>query len=959
MSARGRISIKDNVTCVLKSVKKEQTAFRKDVYKTKKAMQKAYDKKRILKIETAPANKAIKRIRKKLNPIRKKLVKLIAIKDMAKGKINKIKAGLKALSKFSARPIVKLKNKIGSKISKIKSKLAKLKSGIKIPIAVGAIAGFTAITAGLKSSISGGMTLEKQKISMEHFIGATNKDMDASAVKGVAEKFTSDLRENANVTPFETGEIMKAGSRAIAIASGNTKEAMGLVKLAEDMAAASGGTKTVSDAIEALADAKMGETERLKEFGFKVGAKEFDKKGFSGVTKDLNEFYGGASEKLSKSGAGILSTIRGKLKSNFSDFGLKLVEKLKPMLSGVVGLIDKYAPKFDKFGTLIANGIMKGVDFVQKLKPIFNDVFSGITSSLTNSVPILTDTATNIYNAIVPTISSITDTLSVVIPAIIPVISTVVSSVSEIMAKASPVIAGIVSIIGSTISTLAPTFRTIFDQIGKKVGVVLDFVASKMGFIHNVFDTVVPIISDILVTSWGVISPVIDIAIGAFKVLWSVVEFVFPAVKNVIESVWHAIKPVVEGISKGLDTVAKGWEWLVGKVTGENARQRAISSSSRASNSRSYYNNSKQRTSYNNYYSRSSYKSSSYGATRIGKNELGTDNWRGGLTLVGEKGAELVDLPKGSRILPNKTSARLLNSNYFSSDNNSKNSRVDSHKNSYINKTIAYKAKKTKRDSNYFSNKNNTNTIKKDFNSHLTNTVIGKNELGTNNWKGGLTLVGEKGVELVDLPKGSRILPNKTSARLLNSNYFSSDDNSKNSRLDSYKNSYINKTIAYKPKKTYVNIDRSLNNGSSEIIKNNRSDKLSYIFNEKTKRDSNYFSNKNNTNTIKKDFNSHLTNTVMGKNELGTNNWKGGLTLVGEKGAELVDLPKGSRILPNKITSTLFGGNTKNNSSKNEQNINITIPKLADTIIVREESDIDKIGEKLVEAIKLDKLITA
>lgn len=36
----------------------------------------------------------------------------------------------------------------------------------------------------------------------------------------------------------------------------------------------------------------------------------------------------------------------------------------------------------------------------------------------------------------------------------------------------------------------------------------------------------------------------------------------------------------------------------------------------------------------------------------IGNNAEGTDNWRGGLTWVGERGKELVNLPKGSQIIP-------------------------------------------------------------------------------------------------------------------------------------------------------------------------------------------------------------------------------------------------------------------------------------------------------------------
>ena len=34
----------------------------------------------------------------------------------------------------------------------------------------------------------------------------------------------------------------------------------------------------------------------------------------------------------------------------------------------------------------------------------------------------------------------------------------------------------------------------------------------------------------------------------------------------------------------------------------------------------------------------------------------GTDNWRGGLTWVGENGPELVNLPKGSQVFTNQES---------------------------------------------------------------------------------------------------------------------------------------------------------------------------------------------------------------------------------------------------------------------------------------------------------------
>jgi methyl-accepting chemotaxis protein len=45
---------------------------------------------------------------------------------------------------------------------------------------------------------------------------------------------------------------------------------------------------------------------------------------------------------------------------------------------------------------------------------------------------------------------------------------------------------------------------------------------------------------------------------------------------------------------------------------------------------------------------------------RIGRNALGTSNWRGGLTWVGEEGPELLDVPAGSRIIDNRRSMQLV-----------------------------------------------------------------------------------------------------------------------------------------------------------------------------------------------------------------------------------------------------------------------------------------------------------
>lgn len=100
----------------------------------------------------------------------------------------------------------------------------------------------------------------------------------------------------------------------------------------------------------------------------------------------------------------------------------------------------------------------------------------------------------------------------------------------------------------------------------------------------------------------------------------------------------------------------------------------------------------------------------------------------------------------------------------------------------------------------------------------------------------------------------------------------------------------------------------------------------------------------------------------------GTQNWVGGLAQINEKGGEIVDLPKGTRVYPHD-KSVSIAKNTSNTKlaildrrlakleagkgkSDGKKEINITIPKLADKIIVKDKTDIDEIADKIATNLK-------
>lgn len=77
----------------------------------------------------------------------------------------------------------------------------------------------------------------------------------------------------------------------------------------------------------------------------------------------------------------------------------------------------------------------------------------------------------------------------------------------------------------------------------------------------------------------------------------------------------------------------------------------------------------------------------------------------------------------------------------------------------------------------------------------------------------------------------------------------------------------------------------------------------------------------------------------------GTDYWQGGIVQISEKGGEIVDLPSGSRVYPHDESVRIARQDGRKNYS-------IAIAKLADSIVVREETDIDKIAEVIVKRIE-------
>lgn len=522
----------------------------------------------------------------------------------------------------SAREAIKkpfkmaMDNKIFKTISKIKSKIGELgkkltkfaskpfnislklaKSGFSALKTIGgAVAGLGASTgAGLLGMAKMGSDLEQQKISMTHFLGGDKK---------ASSDYLKQLRDNANATPFETGEVVQAGTRAVQIAEGDTTKGMEFVKLAEDMAALNPG-KTISDAMEALADANMGEMERLKEFGFKGSKEEFDNangdlfKMKSNSGKTLQEMYQGGAGKLAGSAKGKLSTFTGKVKSGLQDAGLKVIDKLAPALDRLIPIAD-----------VLSETIMSLTD---KALVYFEDLFSQFGNIGKDLMPILQD----VFGAIKPI-------------------------VMDILNGVGPFIKGTIDMIKPVLEQIAPILTAVWSALGVLVQPLVNLGSTLMPIFASALSYIAPIVNGIVTPAFEMIGSFINnFVVPCLNALWSAIEPVLTPAIEILSAAFEAISPVVDVVTSVLGKLGEVIGGAISKISGLVGKAwSGIKSVGKA-----IYNG---------------FTQSGAGPNDPDNYATGTSFAIGGLARINERGEELIDLPRGARVYPSGKTNQML-----------------------------------------------------------------------------------------------------------------------------------------------------------------------------------------------------------------------------------------------------------------------------------------------------------
>lgn len=190
-----------------------------------------------------------------------------------------------------------------------------------------------------KSTLGAAMNFEGYEVAMRHWLDGNKKQAD---------ELVSWMGRFADSTPYSSAELFPALSRGIGISGGDVKLAQDYLTLASDMAALSGGHRTVADAMEAIGNAQMGEFTMLQGFNVNMNKEKFDSLGgsmsklFNYLYEGGDDFLGfkGGAEDFSNTTSGLLMMIRGYTSTLFREAGIGIRDSMKPRLQVIADWLD-------------------------------------------------------------------------------------------------------------------------------------------------------------------------------------------------------------------------------------------------------------------------------------------------------------------------------------------------------------------------------------------------------------------------------------------------------------------------------------------------------------------------------------------------------------------------------------------------------------------------------------------
>ena len=708
------LSVKDNVSGVMKQAKESATGFRGEVEKAKKELKKLDNQKvkeKELRIKNSAAYQAIEGVKKKLEPLSKKTVEIKAKQEAAVDKIKMVKSHL---DKIKSSKVVQ----IGVKGA---GAAAKALAGLAL---AGTAAAFTAVSAASAAAVVQAAEYQSQMQNVGTLLEGD--------IQGKLQGMSKDLKQVSLDTGVATADLTD-GLYQVVSAFGESAESTRQLEIAAK--AAKAGNATTTDSINLLSavtkgygDTSAAAMQKASDLAFmtvKLGQTSFPELAASmgqvvplastlkvsqeelfgamstltGVTGSTSEvttqlkatmqgflspssqmqkaiekmgYASGAAALESEGLGGILTKLKDSVNGDEVAFAnlFSSVEAKNAVLALVGNQAENFAGKTEEMynATGAAN---KAFDTqtasVQALAGKIKNAGSVMLTSLGEKALPYIQTA---LEGVVSRMPEITEAIGGVIERAGPVFSQLAGGISSFAARAKPVVMQIAGVFKTSFMQALPAITSLKDNLAQilpaaepAITTLAGLVAGTIPVLAGIFSgfssvvaAVMPVVSGIVSDVGAIISSAFGGAAESTGLLQQIFSVAGPAISKILSTVWKVAGPILELLVQGIGLVADAVEWALPYIEGIISSVWKVIEPivSAVGDGIGYVVGAIKKLRGVDVSGETG--TVSEGGAGVQTHATGTSFFSGGWTQVGEHGPELMRLPAGTKIKSNSDS---------------------------------------------------------------------------------------------------------------------------------------------------------------------------------------------------------------------------------------------------------------------------------------------------------------
>lgn len=373
-------------------------------------------------------------------------------------------------------------------------------------------------------------------------------------------------------------------------------------------------------------------------------------KDFNKLSKSIDNSKGAAKKMYNVANNNLLGSLTV-LKSTVESIAINFGNKLTPTVKKVTGYLQEAANKFNSLSDSQQNTIIKVAGIVAAVGPAMI-VIGGLTSKVGGAIRTVGrfGKALSSAGSLMGLITSPVGIAVITIGALVTAGILLYKNWDKVSAAAKKLGNWINSIFkrcGLDIGSFAKTAKSKLTEFGSKVKQLWTIVKPVVSKIGDIFGTVFKVkLAAIMGAAVGLFSSFVNsignVASGVMTALGGIVDFITGVFTGNWKKAWNGVKDIFGGIFKSLVSLAKmPLNGVIGLINGaiEGVNKIGIEIP--------------------DWVPKLGGKKFKIDIPQIPMLHKGTSNWMGGPAMIHDKGAEIVDLPQGTRVYPHDKSLQM------------------------------------------------------------------------------------------------------------------------------------------------------------------------------------------------------------------------------------------------------------------------------------------------------------